>query len=71
MPGGGYGYGMEITSKQIDNDELRQSLEHLLQTDFTALHEGIDQLQNQLHSLETMSNPLPGDIHLIKESCKN
>jgi hypothetical protein len=59
---------MESTPENIDNSELRQSLEHLLQTDFLALHEDIKQLRLRIHNLETLSNPLPEDIHHLEES---
>jgi len=51
----------------IHNDELRRSLEHLLQTDFSALHATIEQLQDQIQALETLTAPLPEDIQQIQE----
>lgn len=48
--------------------ELRQSLERLLQTDFSLLHQDIEHIQTQIQSLEGLSTPLPEDINRVREA---
>jgi hypothetical protein len=62
---------MTPSSRDIGEAELRQSLERLLHADFSELQENIKNLQEQLQRLQSLSEPLPGNINQVSETLQN
>jgi hypothetical protein len=62
---------MVSNSFDMQGKELRQSLEQLLETDFSVLHDELNQMQTQIRALESLTDPFPQDIQGLRDSLQN